>query len=81
MTNQKLTTAVSLFGSLMPPQEFIQRFAHFGATQSRLYTIQRENNLENWTEYRQRMKHFGLQAMESFHDTNVKTATLRFYEG
>ena len=80
MNNQKLTTAVSLFGSLMPPEEFIQRFAHFGATKSRLYSIQREANLENWTEYRRRMKNFGLQAMESFHETNVKTATQRFLE-
>jgi len=73
----KLETAVRVYGHLLTPDSFCLRFKYLGATKTRLYEIQRQLELENWTEYKRRMKDYGTKAMEDYHKNNLDIADNR----
>ena len=72
-----LETAVRVYGNLLNPEAFCKRFEYLGANKARLYEIQNELELENWTTYKRRMKEYGTKAMHDFHENNLEIADRR----
>ena len=76
-TNDKLETAVRVYGNLLNPEAFCERFKYLGANKARLYEIQNELELENWTTYKRRMKEYGSKAIKDYHENNLDIANRR----